>query len=95
MCNYGKFDLLVSGSRSLVGAHDLRHVAPSSMYPGTVATVLLFWDRSSPINVCMFISRSIWIRNGLVIMLVTKRSAGVKPEVNVRNTSHECHKACK
>ena len=34
-------------------------------------------------------------QKGLAAMLAIKRTAGVTPEVNLRNSLHECNKACK
>ena len=44
-----------------------------------------------PVNTC----RSMWVRKGLAAMLVVKRSAGVTPEVNLRNLLHTGKEVCK
>ena len=61
--------------------------------PTTTRSLLANRAFMSPSNASICIN--MWIRKDFTTMLVIKRSAGVTPEVNLKNPLHAGDKACK
>ena len=55
----------------------------------------LFYNLWTLVSCNQVASQSTWIKNGSAAMLAAKKSAGVAPEVNLRNPLHAGDKACK